>query len=114
MLNYLDDDGTKIEPDFYAPIIPTVLVNGSEGIGTGFSSKVLCYNPTDIINYLVALINKKPKPKIEPYYEGFKGKITKCEDKWYFQGDYRIIDHSTVQVLELPVGLWTQDFKEHL
>ena len=114
VLNYLDDDGTKIEPDFYAPIIPTVLINGSEGIGTGFSSKVLCYNPTDIINYLLALINKKQKPTIEPFYEGFKGKITECEGKWYFQGHYRIIDHSTVQVLELPVGLWTQDFKEHL
>jgi DNA topoisomerase-2 len=114
VLNYLDDDGTKIEPDFYAPIIPTVLVNGSEGIGTGFSSKVLCYNPDDIINYLLALINKKEKPTIKPYYEGFKGKITNCDGKWYFQGHYRIIDHSTVQVLELPVGLWTQDFKEHI
>ena len=115
VLNYLDDDGTQIEPDFYCPIIPMVLVNGSEGIGTGFSSKVLCYNPTDIVNYLIAVLKQKTKPKIEPYYEGFKGKISPMgEKKWSFQGNYKIIDENTVQVTELPIGMWTQQFKEHL
>jgi DNA topoisomerase-2 len=114
VLNYLDDDGTKIEPDFYVPIIPMVLVNGSEGIGTGFSSKVLCYNPLDLTNYILAMLNNKKRPEIEPYYEGFKGRITNGDDKWYFQGDYCIINHNTVQILELPVGVWIQDFKEHI
>jgi DNA topoisomerase-2 len=52
ILKYLDDDGTSVEPQFYVPIIPMVLVNGSTGIGTGFSSEILCYNPRDIISYL--------------------------------------------------------------
>ena len=116
VLNYLDDDGTQIEPDFYVPIIPMVLVNGSEGIGTGFSSKVLCYNPSDIINYLLALLkNKSTRPKIEPYYEGFKGKISPMgEKKWSFQGNYTVLGENIVQVTELPLGMWTQQFKEHL
>ena len=116
ILNYLDDDGTQIEPDFYAPIIPMVLVNGSEGIGTGFSSKVLCHDPMDITNYLLSLLKqKKSKPKIEPYYEGFKGKISPMgENKWSFQGNYTILDENTVRITELPVGVWTQDFKEHI
>ena len=50
VLKYLDDDGTLVEPIYYAPIIPMVLVNGSRGIGTGFSTDIMSYNPIDIIN----------------------------------------------------------------
>ena len=39
VLTYNDDDGFLVEPEFYVPIIPMILVNGSEGIGTGWSSK---------------------------------------------------------------------------
>ena len=52
ILEYLNDDGLSVEPVFYAPIIPMILVNGSDGIGTGFSTKILSYNPIDIINWL--------------------------------------------------------------
>ena len=83
VLNYLDDDGTPVQPDFYAPIIPMVLVNGGKGIGTGFSYEGLCYNPVQIIKYLQWKLNKSStlsSPKITPYYEGFKGTITKICD----------------------------------
>ena len=61
------------------------------------------------------MLNGKTKPKIKPYYEGFKGKVTPInESKWSFQGNYKIIDENTVQITELPIGVWTQDFKEHL
>ena len=33
LLDYLNEDGQSIEPTWYVPIIPMVLVNGSEGIG---------------------------------------------------------------------------------
>ena len=52
ILTYLTDDGTPVEPIYYMPIIPMVLVNGSKGIGTGFSTDIMCYNPVDIISYL--------------------------------------------------------------
>ena len=52
VLNYLDDDGTLVEPEFYVPIIPMILVNGSKGIGTGFSTDIMCYNPKEVINHL--------------------------------------------------------------
>ena len=55
ILKYLDDDGFPIEPVFYASIIPMVLVNGSKGIGTGFSTDIMCYNPKDIIAFLKQL-----------------------------------------------------------
>ena len=55
LLTYLDDDGLIVEPIFYAPIIPMILVNGTKGIGTGFSTDIMCYNPTQIIDYLILL-----------------------------------------------------------
>ena len=39
-----------VEPDYYLPIIPMVLVNGGKGIGTGFSYEGLSYNPNQIVD----------------------------------------------------------------
>ncbi len=118
ILNYLDDDGTQVEPDWYIPIIPMILVNGGKGIGTGFSYEGLCYNPTQIIDYLKYSIKKPDKTnlhKIEPYYEGFKGKIIQIEsDKFLFKGSYEIVSHDTIRITELPIGTWTSDYKAYL
>ena len=57
VLNYLEDEGQSIEPDYYLPIIPLCLVNGAEGIGTGWSTYIPCYNPIDIVNNLKRLMS---------------------------------------------------------
>jgi len=120
ILQYLNDDGTLVEPLFYAPIIPMILVNGSKGIGTGFSTDVMCYNPMDVIKYLlfklehpdVLAINTEP---LTPYYEGFRGTISHTGDqRFLFKGIYEVIGPDKIRVTELPVGFWTQDFKELL
>ena len=59
ILKYLNDDGTPVEPIFYAPIIPMILVNGSKGIGTGFSTDIMSYNPLQIIDYLKSKLNSE-------------------------------------------------------
>ena len=61
VLNYLDDDGTKVEPEYYAPIIPMILVNGGKGIGTGFSYEGLSYNVIQIIKYCKNKLKKEIK-----------------------------------------------------
>jgi DNA topoisomerase-2 len=117
ILKYLDDDGFPIEPVFYAPIIPMVLVNGSKGIGTGFSTDIMCYNPRDIIAFLKQLLSGEAKPGIslEPYYQGFKGKIVKVTPtKYLIKGVYEKIDKTSVTISELPVGTWTDDYKAYL
>ena len=123
ILKYLNDDGTPVEPQFYVPIIPMVLVNGSKGIGTGFSTEIMCYNPKDIITYLknklVSQGNESCQDKINffPYYEGFTGEISKIGDtKFMFKGKYELIkgEEDKVRVTELPIGYWTEDFKELL
>jgi DNA topoisomerase-2 len=63
-LKYLNDDGTPVEPQFYVPIIPMVLVNGSKGIGTGFSTEIMCYNPTQIIAYIKNKLHKSSSSTI--------------------------------------------------
>jgi len=114
ILNYLEDDGEKVEPLYYAPIIPMILVNGSKGIGTGFSTDILSYNPLDIIENLEDKINNKEPKVIEPYFEGFTGKIIKInENKYLIKGKYSITKN-VVHVTELPVGTWTQDYIDYL
>jgi DNA topoisomerase-2 len=117
ILKYLDDDGTQVEPQFYVPIIPMVLVNGSKGIGTGFSTEIMCYNPRDIIAYLKNKLQNLKDDKIEffPYYDGFTGETEKISDtKFLFKGRYEKIDTDQIRITELPVGYWTEDFKELL
>jgi DNA topoisomerase-2 len=124
VLEYLNDDGILVEPIFYAPIIPMVLVNGSKGIGTGFSTDIMCYNPLQIIDYLKNKLlgdstntttSESSSEEFIPYYEGFQGKITKlASDKFLIKGCYEKVATDKIRVTELPVGYWTEDFKELL
>ena len=129
VLNYLDDDGNPVQPDFYSPIIPMVLVNGGKGIGTGFSYEGLCYNPLQIIKYLKWKLDDKKSeamPEITPYYEGFKGTIDKILDikdavdaskvykKYLIKGVYNITGVDRIHITELPIGVWTDDYKKFL
>jgi DNA topoisomerase-2 len=93
-----------------------VLVNGSKGIGTGFSTDIMCYNPIQIIQYLKnKLTSKEETIDFIPYYDGFKGEITKISnDKILIKGLYEKIGTDKIRVTELPVGYWTEDFKELL
>jgi len=118
VLNYLNDDGTPVEPQFYVPILPMVLINGSKGIGTGFSTEIMCYNPLQIIGYLKNKLQQFVNNESEeflPYYEGFTGDITKINDsKFLFRGKYEKMEQDKIRVIELPIGVWTEDFKELL
>ena len=116
ILTYLNDDGLLVEPIYYAPIIPMILVNGSKGIGTGFSTEILCYNPLDIIQYLqLKLSSKEPSIDFIPYYDGFTGSITKVnESKFLVKGKYEEIGQDKIKITELPIGTWTSDYKEFL
>jgi len=140
VLSYLNDDGLSVEPIHYVPIIPMILVNGTKGIGTGFSTDIMCYNPVQIIDYITfALENggafNTAEDAIEPYYQGFKGTITKISSnasaststststvaatatataKYLIKGCYEIIGTKQVRITELPVGTWTDDYKQFL
>jgi hypothetical protein len=132
LLEYVVDDGDVLEPKFYIPILPTILINGCTAIGTGWSSNIPCYNPKDIINCVKIWLENEGDvfiedpdndgstlsllPSIMPWYRGFKGVIEEKDNKYI---TYGILTKETVRanrkvsITELPIGMWTDNFKEY-
>jgi DNA topoisomerase-2 len=114
ILNYLEDDGTQIEPEYYLPILPTVLINGAEGMGTGFASKILAYNPEDIRKQCIAALNGSKREKLIPWYRDYTGTITKEGEQAVFTGRLEVVNTTTIKITELPIGSYTKAYREVL
>lgn len=132
LLTMKKDDGDDIEPEFYVPILPTVLINGcTAGIGTGWSCSIPCYNPLDIIECVKIWMKNKTAfeeeddnlysllPEILPYYKGFTGEIKKVNEQKYVTYGKCIREKTKgkrykVTVVELPIQMWTDKFKTQL
>nr|QBK85211.1 MAG: DNA topoisomerase II [Iridovirus LCIVAC01] len=128
LLENIVDEGNTVEPKFYAPIIPMILVNGCvAGIGTGYSCSIPCYNPRNLIECIKIWLDSDGDgyknedieisqfPDIIPWYRGFEGKIEKLENgKYITRGRYKDSGRNRVIVDELPIGMWTDKFKEYL
>lgn len=122
ILSYTEDDGTPVEPVSYYPVVPLLLVNGCTGIGTGFSSDVPPYNPVDLSRALKARLAGEvvdlTRVELTPWWFGFKGRVIPGGDgkPCVTKGLYEFVndDTATVRITELPIGKWTQDYKEFL
>jgi DNA topoisomerase-2 len=115
LLNQQKDDNDVIEPEFYVPIVPMVLINGAEGIGTGWSTTIPCYNPVDIVANLRRLMNGEEMVPMTPWWRGFKGEIKPAgKNRYDMTGVVRKVDDTTVEILELPIGKWTGTYKKEL
>ena len=115
VLKYAMDDGQQVEPEFYAPIVPMILVNGAEGIGTGFSCYVPPYDIEIVKHNIQCALDQVAMAPMVPHFKGFKGKVTKTKDHtWVLEGVVQAEGGSRWHVTELPPGKWIQDFKEHL
>lgn len=115
LLKQIIDDGDVVEPEYYVPIIPMILVNGTTGIGTGYSTDIPMHNPLDIIENLEALMEEKETKKLKPWYRGFTGVIEEKSEKQYMnRGIVNIMDDTTVEITELPIESWTSDYKIYL
>ena len=117
VLKNINDDGSIVEPEYYVPILPFCLVNGVTGIGTGFSTDIPSYNPIQIVHYLRNKLQGLP-PTAEtftPYYEGFKGTVTKVQDnKYLIKGVYVKTGEDKIRITELPIGTWTMPYLVYL
>lgn len=115
LLNYKEEENQQIEPEWYLPIIPTVLVNGNSGIGTGYSSDIPSYNPEDIVDCLKDIMDEKETKELVPWYRGFKGTIEKSKEGTFeSKGTWKKMNDTTIKVTELPVGTWIAKYKEFL
>jgi len=120
ILKHLDDDGMTIEPENYLPVMPLLLVNGCVGIGTGFSTDIPPFNPKDILRVLRERLNGRLSSLrmigLTPWWQGFKGEVEAAGDGvWTTRGKYTVDSVTkTMTITELPVGVWTKDYKAFL
>ena len=120
LLKHIDDDGDLVEPEYYLPVVPLLAINGSVGIGTGYSTNIPPHNPQDIITLLrhrltgeIETLEDKP---FDPWWWGFKGKTIRSDDNtWITKGIYECDENKkTITITELPVGTWTKNYKAFL
>jgi DNA topoisomerase-2 len=106
-----------VEPDWYAPILPMLLVNGSRGIGTGYSTFIPQFNPAELKEAITQWLKTGTglDREFTPYYSKFKGTIRKVSDQDYeVRGLFKLESDNTLVITELPVETWTMDFREKL
>lgn len=115
LLTHNIDDGEVIEPEVYVPVVPLVLINGADGIGTGWSTSIPNYNPEDIVANLNRLMDGEEPVPMQPWFRGFTGEVTVMgKDRFKFSGRIKQTGDYEVEVTELPIRTWTQDFKDKL
>lgn len=116
ILEYMFDDGYKVEPKYYIPIIPMVLINGSDGIGTGWSSYIPHFNPIDIITYIENNLKNKKNIELKPWFKGFKGEIIPDLDngRYISRGVFKILPKNKLNILELPILTWNDNYYKFL
>ncbi|RHN79034.1 putative DNA topoisomerase (ATP-hydrolyzing) [Medicago truncatula] len=114
LLEYLNEDGKSVEPNWYIPIIPLVLVNGCHAMGTCFSSDIPKYHPCEIIENVRRFLNKEVMVPMKPWYRGFRGTIKKSAKGYTVNGLVERINEQTVRIEELPIRMWTEDYKKFL
>lgn len=120
ILKHLEDDGMIIEPEYYLPTVPVLLLNGCVGIGTGFSTDIPPFNPSDVVRVLKQRLNgvlsNLRLVTLKPWWQGFKGEVLSVGDGTYITKGIVHFDDTknTVTITELPVGVWTKDYKTFL
>lgn len=115
LYTYVQDDERTVEPEWYLPVIPMLLVNGAEGIGTGWSTNIPSFNPTDLVSNIRRLMNGEELEELVPWYKGWEGDIeVNGSDRFKVKGRIEQIDETTLEITEIPVKMWTNNVKEFL
>ncbi|NP_001082502.1 DNA topoisomerase II alpha L homeolog [Xenopus laevis] len=115
VLKFMYDDNQKVEPEWYIPIIPMVLVNGAEGIGTGWSCKLPNYDTREIVNNIRRMLDGDEPQQMLPSYKNFKGVIQELgPNQFILNGEVSVLDSTTIEISELPARTWTQNYKEQV
>lgn len=111
------EEGEEIEPKFFLPIIPTVLLNGSSGIAVGFATNILNRHPLDLIDACYDVLDERPIRELRPWVKGFFGTFERALDNprsWSIKGSYVIKNTSTVEVTEIPPSFTYEKYESYL
>jgi DNA topoisomerase-2 len=113
----LEDEGQSIEPAHFFPVVPMSVVNGARGTGTGYSTYIPNFNPRDVITRIRAITKREPTdtlPPMVPWYRGFQGTIVRDTKGWLCTGVVERVSTTTVNITELPIGVWIEPYVEFL
>ena len=118
ILDHIMVDGEKIEPKFYIPLLPMVLINGSQGTGTGHSNLIMSYNPNDVRDACLKVVmgKKLAMDTLKPWFKGFTGDIERVEEtgQVIIAGRLEVKNSTLIKITELPIGFYLDQYKEHL
>jgi len=117
LLEHKVEEGEKIEPVFFLPIIPTVLLNGGSGIAVGFATNILNRNPVDLINACLKVLGGENCPEVSPWINGFTGDFARVIDtpkSWEIRGSFQVKNTTTVEITELPPSFTYEKYETHL
>jgi DNA topoisomerase-2 len=120
LLKAVEDDGDLVEPEYYLPVVPLLAINGSVGIGTGFSTDIPPHNPDDVVGLLEhrlkGTLTSIEGRALDPWWFGFEGPLRRAsDDTWVTSGLYVLDEEKkTITINELPVGEWTKKYKTFL
>lgn len=118
ILDHHEVDGEQIEPKYYLPILPLVLINGATGMGTGHSCEIKSYHPDQIRDAVVKVLDgKKLKPgALTPWFRGFHGTVERNPEtgQVVMTGKLEVVNTTTIKISELPVGVFLDQYKDHL
>lgn len=117
LLDYKEEEGETIEPKFFLPVIPTVLINGGSGIAVGFASNILNRDIKDIIDACIKYLGGKGIVTLKPGLNGFIGDFIQDETlkkKWIIRGKFQRINSNTIKIIELPPSMTYEKYEEVL
>ena len=117
LLNYKEEEGEKIEPEFFLPIIPTVLINGSSGIAVGFATNILNRDVKSVTDSCIKILTEKKIEEIAPSLREFTGDFvqdTENHKRWIIRGKIERLNTSTVKITELPPSMTFEKYEDLL
>ena len=120
LLKFKIEEGQKVEPEYYLPIIPNILSNLNIGIANGYSFHTMSYNPIDIIDYINYILKHKNNTKnniiIKPYLKNIKNSNWKyINNIWYSYGEWKINKSKNNMIItDLPYDITYNSFEKIL
>lgn len=107
-------DEKVMEPVGLLPKLPIMLLNGAEGIGTGFSSVIPSYNHEDIVKSMISFVETGKIKKIKPYFRYYTGKVEQDEKgKIITRMAFKQVGEK-IFITEVPKGYDAQKIYRHL
>jgi len=117
LLSPREEEGEVIEPEYFLPVVPMILVNGSSGIAVGFSSNIMGRDPLGVIAACEAILKGKRVPLVSPMIPGFRGTFAQDPDnhkRWIISGAFQRANTSTIRITELPPSMTLEKYEQIL